>query len=59
VGFKIALTGWLFSLLLLVPAIFGRLNIEPQIWVKAIILIPGTLGIAFVFIGLIVAIWDR
>jgi hypothetical protein len=58
VGLKISIIGWLFALLLVIPGMCEKSNIDPPILVKAIVLIPGFLGLLGVFIGFIITVLE-
>lgn len=55
-GMKIAFSGLVLSVLLLLPAVLKDVN--PPFWFKAIVVIVGCSGLIMVFAGLLVAIWE-
>lgn len=55
IGTKIALTGLMFSIFLIVPGLLR--DREPPYWAKLIILILGFGGAMMAFFGSIAAVW--
>ena len=53
---KIIQTGLVLSVLLMVPGVMKGAA-EPPDWVKALILVPGSAGLAMVFVGTLALIW--
>ncbi len=59
---KIILTGYILASLLVVPLIFKWLGIddsEVPDWFKAMIIIPGFIGLVMMFFGFIAKVWAK